>query len=82
MTHLHELDTALQGVVEPEEEQEVLLHRQELSKLHKTEDDIKSRVILLGSGKKKNRVLVVRISCVKNNHIKAYYAGPPSILVT
>jgi hypothetical protein len=51
MTHLHELDTALKRVVEPEEEQEVLLHRQELSKLRKTEDDIKSRIIFLGSEK-------------------------------
>ncbi len=46
MTHLHELDAALERVVEPEEEQEVLLHRQELSKLHKTEDDIESRILL------------------------------------
>jgi hypothetical protein len=51
MTNLHELDAALERVVEPEEEQEVLFHRQELSKLHKTEDDIESRVTLLGSGK-------------------------------
>jgi hypothetical protein len=48
MTHLHELDAALERVVEPEEEQEILLHRQELSKLHKTEDDIESRIIFWG----------------------------------
>jgi hypothetical protein len=51
MTNLHELDAALERVVEPEEEQEVLLHRQQLSKLHNTEDDIKSRITFLGSEK-------------------------------
>jgi len=33
LTNLHELDAAVERVVEPEEEEEVLLHGQELSQL-------------------------------------------------
>ena len=34
-THLHELDAGLERVIESEEEQKVLLHREELRELQK-----------------------------------------------
>ena len=39
LTHLHELDAGVEGVVESEEEQKRLLHRQEPRELQKKEGD-------------------------------------------
>ena len=36
LTDLHELDAGVEGVVEPEEEQKRLLHRQDLRELQKS----------------------------------------------